>query len=346
MTTNYFTEYGGSKQDLDDLFEPGPPGSGVVTGFKLEDGTDLGDRYQPVANGSAIAFNTGFVALTGADLTAIFAAAGSTGGGGGELPADAVWCCQCYPTFGEDSNYVGVVLANAFGSITGVAYGRAGLNMLLYNGPDVSTDIGDFTNLNPIFGTRNIYVRLMEGFGTPSGPWTTLVGQSPGSWFYTVDNDPFGMIGIGGNVQCTVEIWRDPPFNDPTILNAGGNRQTIQEGCFLTGNNQGSGGCYGFKNYEYLGSMYPVPPGIDRFYYDDTIKKTYVGSGYSAGYTPILIQCTTTGIVYEILPNETGIGGYGAGYLINGDPFGLKNLQNGQGWNFNFYRWAADGHTP
>ena len=74
----YFTEYGGAGPvDLFDLFAQGyVPGQGI-TGFWDQDGIDLAGYFQPLANGSRIAYNTGFVAQDGRDIADWFAAAGT-----------------------------------------------------------------------------------------------------------------------------------------------------------------------------------------------------------------------------------------------------------------------------
>jgi hypothetical protein len=73
----YFTEYGGARVDLFDLFESGyVPGQGI-TGFWDQDGIDLAGYFQPLSNGSSCGFNTGFRAQDGRDISDWFAARGT-----------------------------------------------------------------------------------------------------------------------------------------------------------------------------------------------------------------------------------------------------------------------------
>jgi hypothetical protein len=75
----YFTEYGGSRQDLFDVFENYyVPGQGI-TGFWDDAGIDLAGYFAPLSYGDSIGFNTGFVALDGRDIANWFCKRGTMG---------------------------------------------------------------------------------------------------------------------------------------------------------------------------------------------------------------------------------------------------------------------------
>jgi hypothetical protein len=73
----YFTEYGGARRDLFDVFQVGYVAGQGITGFWDQDGIDLAGYFQPLSNGSSCGFNTGFVASDGRDIAEWFAAAGT-----------------------------------------------------------------------------------------------------------------------------------------------------------------------------------------------------------------------------------------------------------------------------
>jgi hypothetical protein len=63
-------------RDLFDLFEPGD--AGIVTGYRDAAGVDLGAQFLPIAQGGPLGRNTGYRAVTtAADFAALFAAKGS-----------------------------------------------------------------------------------------------------------------------------------------------------------------------------------------------------------------------------------------------------------------------------
>jgi hypothetical protein len=75
--SGFITTYGGYSGgiDLDSLFAPGD--TGANTGFVGDNGVDFGRKYAPIANGSPLGFNVGFVATDGRDLSQWFALTGS-----------------------------------------------------------------------------------------------------------------------------------------------------------------------------------------------------------------------------------------------------------------------------
>lgn len=112
--------------DLFDAFEPRQAGDPAVanTGFLADDGTgtfvDIATLFAPLSVGAALGYNTQFLATSGDDLTALFAAKGSRSGSALSATVPSGVTFDDYPP--QDPTIGGTVHCNAAGGTAPYTY--------------------------------------------------------------------------------------------------------------------------------------------------------------------------------------------------------------------------------
>ena len=195
--TNYITynPNTSTNQDLVDIFQNG--NSGIVTGFKLNNGNDIGSIFAALNGGSQINFNTNYKINSGADIKTIFLAKSS-------------------------SQYT---ITNANANIQNTYISNTNYNAIIFDyfGPPSTWSGGDLPYPTPgqcditFNSIVNLYYLIIGGGG----------GAGQGSYNDTLGQESGGAGGGGAGIIYTndtpLTIPANTTFNIQIGFNGGGN---------------------------------------------------------------------------------------------------------------------------